>query len=310
MLLGAAGVILVGVTFGLWAWQQVEQTRALQTELDTWQQEHQVIKAQLVALQDGVAALEDRLAMLEADNQTRQEAAPQQATELLATLEASAALDEMKAMVSGLEGRLDSLTMRINALEPTSRGGASSLPTEVHLAVARQRQSYNLSCESSAASMVAQYHGVPLSEARILALLPRNGNPHLGFRGDLNGPIGSIEDYGVYAGPILDILNNQGLRAWIVEDGLEGIKVALARGNPVLAWVTYNCQPSVPTTTIINGQEVTLVPFQHVVVVTGYNSEGVWANDPWDGQEDLYPAVDFERSMGYFGNMAIEVAAP
>ena len=111
-------------------------------------------------------------------------------------------------------------------------------------------------------------------------------------------------------GPILDILNAQGLQARPVAGGLEGIKAAIARGNPVIAWVTYNCLPSTPTTATIDGQTVTLVPNQHVVVVTGYNAEGVWANDPWDGQEDFYPYADFERAMSYFGDMAIEVAAP
>jgi uncharacterized protein YvpB len=114
----------------------------------------------------------------------------------------------------------------------------------------------------------------------------------------------------VYAGPILEILNARGLQARTVTDGVEGIKSAIVRGNPVIAWVTYDCQPSIPTTKEIDGQEVTLVPNQHVVVVTGFNAEGVWANDPWDGQEDFYQMGDLQRAMSYFGDMAIEIAAP
>jgi uncharacterized protein YvpB len=158
--------------------------------------------------------------------------------------------------------------------------------------------------------MVANYHGLGLSEADVLAVLPLDDNPHLGFRGDVDGPTGGIEDYGVYSGPILEVLRDHGLRAWSIEDGLRGIKAALARGNPVIAWVTYDCYPSTPTTVTIQGEQVTLVPWQHVVVVTGYNHEGVWANDPLDGKEDFYGNDDFERAMGYFDGMAIEVAAP
>jgi uncharacterized protein YvpB len=158
--------------------------------------------------------------------------------------------------------------------------------------------------------MAAQYHGVDLSEAEVLASLPRNENPYLGFRGNVDGPTGGIRDYGVYAGPVLDILNRRGLRAWSVEGGLDGIKAAIARGNPVIAWVTYDCQPGEPTTETIAGRAVTLVPYQHVVVVTGYDAGGVWANDPWDGKEDYYATEDFSRALGYFDNMAIEVAAP
>jgi uncharacterized protein YvpB len=158
--------------------------------------------------------------------------------------------------------------------------------------------------------MVAEYHGVSLSEDDVLAALPLDDNPHLGFRGNVDGPTGGLQDYGVYAGPILSILKSQGLSAWPVEGGLDGIRAAITRGNPVIAWVTYDCQPSTPSTEMIEGVAVTLVPWQHVVVVTGYNPEGVWANDPWDGQEDFYAIADFERALGYFGNMAIEVAAP
>jgi uncharacterized protein YvpB len=158
--------------------------------------------------------------------------------------------------------------------------------------------------------MAAKYHGIPLSEAEVLAALPLSDNPHLGFRGNVDGPTGGIKDYGVYAGPILDILNSQGLQAWPVEEGLNGIKEALARGNPAIAWVTYDCQTSTATAQMIGDQEVVLVPYQHVVVVTGYNAAGVWANDPWDGQEDFYATTDFERAMSYFDDMAIEVASP
>jgi uncharacterized protein YvpB len=158
--------------------------------------------------------------------------------------------------------------------------------------------------------MTAQYHGVQLGEEEILALLPRSSNPHLGFRGNVDGPTGGTIDYGVYAGPILDILNSRGLGAELVNGGLEGIKAAIARGNPVIAWVTYNCLPSTSTTVAIDGQDVVLVPNQHAVVVTGFNNEGVWANDPWDGQEDFYTIADFTRAMRYFGDMAIEVSKP
>jgi uncharacterized protein YvpB len=158
--------------------------------------------------------------------------------------------------------------------------------------------------------MAANYFGIPLAEADVLTALPLNDNPHLGFRGNVDGPTGSIDDYGVYSGPILDVLNTNGLSAWPIEGGLDGIKAAIARGHPVIAWVTHDCQPSIATAVTIDGQDVTMVPFQHVVVVTGYNAEGVWANDPWDGQEDFYRTSDFERALSYFGDMAVEVGPP
>lgn len=299
---------------GLLTWQQSQQIQVLQAELKATNKERQDLEDQLAALQGTLADLGNRLATLEGHDLDRQLASLQAATETASSPQEIAGL---KASLTEIQARLGhsqtvwtDLVARIEALESEAARGTQTPPSEVHLSVARQQQSHNLSCESSAASMAAGYHGIPLSEAEVLAALPLSENPYLGFRGNVDGPTGSIEDYGVYAGPILDILNNRGLQAWPVEGGLDGIKQALARGNPVIAWVTYNCQASTPTLQIVGDQEVVLVPYQHVVVVTGYNDTGVWANDPWDGQEDFYATADFERAMGYFGNMAIEVASP
>jgi uncharacterized protein YvpB len=295
---------------GLLAWQATQQVGVLRAELDALRGEYQAGETHLLALQNTATAMESRLATLEENDPVQQLAALQVAVETasdpqqLADLRAS--LSQVQTEVSGFQATLDHLSFRIDALE-----ARETLPPEARLTVAPQKQSHRLSCESSAASMVAQYYGVDLSEAEVLAALPLNDNPYLGFRGNVDGRFGVIEDYGVYAGPILMILNShQELRAWPVEGGLEGIKVAIARGNPVIAWVTYDCRESTPTTATIGGSEVNLVPWQHVVVVTGYTAEGVWANDPWDGKEDFYPTEDFERAMGYFGDMAIEVSRP
>jgi uncharacterized protein YvpB len=312
------GVVTVATlacgAISLVAWQEAEQIQVLQAEVEGLQSERQATEARLAALQGTATVMENRLASLEANDPAQQLAALQAAVETatggeeLATLKTS--LAEIQATVDSFQSSLDNLGTRIEALEPATNMGGDGLPLEVHLTVARQRQSHNLSCESSAASMVAQFHGVDVSEADVLAALPLNANPHLGFRGNVDGPTGGIEDYGVYAGPISAILNGLGLRARSVNGGMEGIKAAIARGNPVIVWVTYDCQASTPVEVAVDGQTVTLVPNQHVVVATGYNTDGVWANDPWDGQEDFYTFADFERAMSYFGDMAIEIAAP
>jgi uncharacterized protein YvpB len=292
LLLGILAATTLGsVVASVVSWQKTAQVEALQAELATLRAQQQANEAQLLSLQNTAASLAGRLTTLEANDPAQQLAA-------------------LQAKVIGFQGTLDELAARMAALESPAGAAGEAPPAEARLNVPRQRQSHNLSCESSASSMVAQYQGVNLSEADVLAALPRNDNPNLGFRGNIDGLPGGTTDYGVYAGPILAILNSRGLRAWAVDKGLEGIEAAIARGNPVIAWVTYNCQTSAPLEATIGGKMVTLVPYQHVVVVTGYNADGVWANDPWDGQEDFYPTADFERAMSYFGDMAIEVAAP
>lgn len=291
------------------AWQESRQVQALQRQLQTIQMERAEADARLLELQGTAVALESRLATLEANDPRQRLAELQEAVEAagdgnqIDALRASVA--DLQTQAEDFQRTLDSLAARVGTFE-----AKAPLPAEAKLTVARQKQGHNLSCESSAASMVAQFHDLDLSEAEVLAELPVNENPFLGFRGNVDGPPGGTNDYGVYAGPVLDVLNRRGLRAWSVEGGLDGIKAAIARGNPVIAWVTYDCQPGTPTTETIEGRAVTLVPYQHVVVVTGYDAGGVWANDPWDGLEDYYSTKDFARALGYFDNMAIEVAAP
>jgi uncharacterized protein YvpB len=305
---------LFSATLALFAWYEARQVQMLQAEVDALQAERKTSETEMIALQSTATAMEGRLTTLE-ENDLDQQLALLQATvetandsQQIADLQAS--LAEIQARVDRFQIALDGLSTRIETLQRTYNPAGKALPAEVRLAVARQKQGHSLSCESSAASMAAQYLGVDLSEAEVLAALPLDDNPYLGFRGNVDGPPGGIEDYGVYAGPILEILNNWGLQAHSIEGGLGGIKAAIARGNPVIAWVTYDCLARTPVEAIIDGETVTLVPYQHAVVVSGYNDEGVWANDPWDGLEDFYPTQDFVRALGYFGDMAIEVAAP
>ena len=315
----AAGIAAVTIASCLalivWAWFQEEEIKSLRAGLEVQQAERGVLETRFVTLQSTATALEQRLAGLETGSQpVGGSAVPESATgggEHLQEIEnLQAALAEIRQEVGSIRSGLSAVIDSVDNTAAPVNTEPQSIPPTARLTVARQQQSHNLSCESSAASMVAQFHGVQLSEEEVLAALPASSNPYLGFRGNVDGPTGGIVDYGVYAGPILEILNSRGLKARRVTGGIEGIKAAVARGNPVIAWVTYNCEPSTPTTEVIHGQEVVLVPNQHVVVVTGFNADGVWANDPWDGQEDFYQMGEFERAMSYFGEMAIEIAAP
>lgn len=297
-----AGAFLIALT-----WEQADQMRMLRAELDALDRDHQHLLSTAIAV-------DERLAVVEAGNHPEQLASVQVALE---TAGAAQDQEELRAALAQVQAQVDSLQATLATLtgQPASQSSVASLssealPSEVRLNVARQKQNRNLSCESSAASMAAQYHGFSLTEAEILAALPQNDNPYLGFRGNVDGPTGGIVDYGVYAGPVQHVLEQAGLQVRALEGGLAEIRAALARGNPVVAWLTYNCQVSTPTTEVIGDQTVPLVPYQHVVVLTGYNPDGMWANDPWDGQEDFYSNSDLRRAMAYLGNMALEVARP
>lgn len=173
------------------------------------------------------------------------------------------------------------------------------------------KQERSLSCESSAAAMAAGFYGLSVSESDILSALPRHEDPNLGFRGNVDGPYGGIDDYGTYAEPIRQVLSGMGLTAGHLEGGIKEIKQHIRAGRPVIAWVTYRLQAQIPRqVTLSNGTAVTMVPYQHAVLVVGYNANGLWVHDPYDGTRTWYGDPDFRRSFAYLGNMALVVGPP
>jgi uncharacterized protein YvpB len=188
-------------------------------------------------------------------------------------------------------------------------------PLALILDVPLFRQEHSLSCEASVAAMAAQYHNLTVSESDILDSLPRHENPHLGFRGNLDGPYGGLVDYGVYAAPIEQVLSELGLHVEPFQGGIAEIKEHIRQGRPVLAWVTYDLQVQVPQQVMLAGrggqlQAVTLVPYEHAILIVGYNRQGLWIHDPYDGTRYFASEGDFWQSFGYLGYMALVVGPP
>ncbi|MGD8398901.1 MAG: C39 family peptidase, partial [Anaerolineae bacterium] len=259
----AAALCAAAAGLATWLWQQTAQVERLDDRLEALSSDAILSGTQVAALEATVAALESQRA--HAGSGPEATATPAVAPRSDEDLEA------MAASLADLAARVDRLEAQPAALAQAATPDAGDLapaplPRVVRLDVAPQRQGHNLSCESAAAAMAAQYHGVDLSEAEIMAALPHHANPHLGFRGNVDGSPGGLEDYGVYASPIVDVLNAHGLDARRSDGGLASIRAVIARGNPVVAWITYNCQASAqgraPTTITVEGERVTLVPFE------------------------------------------------
>jgi uncharacterized protein YvpB len=152
-------------------------------------------------------------------------------------------------------------------------------------------------------------------ESQLMAVMPRNPNPNLGFRGNPNGLQGTkLIDYGVYAAPLHRALLHYGFNSDVLLYAQDrDIKSYINRGWPVVTWVTYNLQAARPRLAVSNGVQYFLVPHEHAVTVIGYDDQTVIANDPWTGSEVRYYWWDFNRAWGYFGNMALAIepcAAP
>jgi uncharacterized protein YvpB len=157
-------------------------------------------------------------------------------------------------------------------------------------------QELPLSCEAAGMRMVvAGMLGDAPSEAALLACMPRNPNPYLGFRGDPAArnryQDGSInwDNYGMYAPAVAEMLNQcvlepAGARFEAVAvkgAGYEEVARAVVDGYPVIVWVARG---SPPETTIVDTPtgQAPLVFGEHVWVVVGYYEDGTFeVHDPY-----------------------------
>jgi uncharacterized protein YvpB len=157
-------------------------------------------------------------------------------------------------------------------------------------------QELPLSCEAAGMRMMlAGVLGDAPSEGDLLACMPRNPNPYLGFRGDPTArnrnADGSInwDNYGTYAPTVAETLNRCVLepagakfKAVAVKGAsYEDVARAVLDGYPVIVWVAKGSDPETITVDTPEG-EVLLVFGEHVWVVVGLYEDGTFeVNDPY-----------------------------
>jgi len=170
-----------------------------------------------------------------------------------------------------------------------------------------RRPAYSLDCESRSAVDWAGYFGVHIDEIAFFNSLPSSDNPNKGFVGNVHGAWGQIPpyDYGIYARPVAQRLRSYGLEADAVH-GLtwQGLQAEIATGEPVIVWVVGRVARGTPVPyTSSDGQQTTVVRFQHTVIVTGYDQQNVTVLDgDWTYQRSVR---DFLDSWSVLGNMAV-----
>lgn len=169
-------------------------------------------------------------------------------------------------------------------------------------------QWYNLDCEYAASAAITLFWGNLVSQSVFMAEVPQNANPHLGFRGDINGTGGGIDDYGIYAEPLAKVLEAHGYNAVVFYGGVSRLKANVAAGNPVQVWITTGKYTErTATREMLDGNSFKLVPSEHSVVVYGYDSYGVYLMDVGDGGFYHTDWDSFTRRWGYFDEMSLVI---
>ncbi len=192
---------------------------------------------------------------------------------------------------------------------------AAALPESAFIdGLVGRPQSYVLSCESRSAVDLAAFWGISISESEFLSNLPRSDNPNKGFVGDPNDPWGYTPpaSYGVHAPPVAALLSQYGLRAEAGR-GLKwrDLRAEIAAGRPVIVWVIGQMWGgSAYTYTDAQGKDLKVAPFEHTMILIGYDASRVQVVDAYSGRTLYFPLDSFLSSWSVLGKLAVIVRPP
>lgn len=173
-------------------------------------------------------------------------------------------------------------------------------------------QHFNLDCEARSATDLATYFGIIFTEMDFQSRLPVSDDPEEGFVGNYHHPRGNIppRSYGVHAGPVAALLRKYGLNAHDHKQmSWERIRIEIASGRPVIAWVIYQSFPGWPISyTASNGNTTIVAHYEHTVIIIGYDPMHITI---LDGNMIYKRTIrQFSDSWSVLGNMAITVGDP
>ncbi|PQF21718.1 C39 family peptidase [Enterococcus mundtii] len=173
-------------------------------------------------------------------------------------------------------------------------------------------------CEVTALSMLLRFYGYETTKNQLaeqLNYVPvfnadgTHGDPNEGFVGEIWGGDWAM---GVYVPPIATLAQEIVQTDYHTEPqtdaNLTDIKTALKEEKPVWASVTIDFQ--VPTEndfmtwTTTNG-EVQVTPLVHACVVTGFDEQSIYVNDPYGIKNRAVPIADFEQVFTAMGGQML-----
>jgi uncharacterized protein YvpB/LysM repeat protein len=194
------------------------------------------------------------------------------------------------------------------AVGGASPGWVSSVAAPVFAReVPAYQQMYSLSCEYAAAYIATSAFGYGVPESAFMERIGLSANPHWGYRGNIHGPWGGTDDYGIYPEALVPTLNEFGFVGDVFYSGGDpsALTARLDVGMPVITWLGY-----FGDTGWVQEDEGSylLVPGMHVVTVYGYDDGGVYLANPGRGSYEHYAWGDFLAMWAVLDGMALAVA--
>lgn len=175
-------------------------------------------------------------------------------------------------------------------------------------------------CEATALTILLKYYEVNVTKQEVANRLPKEalsyykdqvkygGDPNKGFVGN---PY-SKSSYGVFEKPILQVLNEylpnraDDLTGKTLGEILEYVK----QGRPVMIWVTINMHNIVyrQSWKLETGELFKWPGNEHAVVITGYDANYIYLNDPYTGNERKYERQMVENRYNALGKRAVAIS--
>jgi uncharacterized protein YvpB len=225
-----------------------------------------------------------------------------------------------------IQGKLDSILVDIGRL-PEEKQEVAPLSAEIVLAEEIQLdvplmnqmaapRLYN-GCEVTSLAMLLGYWGINVSKNELAAQIPyvplryedgTYGNPNLGF-------VGNMEDgpgLGVYHGPIFQLAQtyvNDPLKVTnLTSSPFSALLEKVSQGKPVWVITTTTFSPIQHFQNWATKQGPVQITYKmHSVVITGYDQEYVYLNDPYGTKNKKVNRQAFIASWEQMGSQAIVI---
>ncbi len=182
----------------------------------------------------------------------------------------------------------------------------NSAPSSNGLWVPDYKQQRNLSCEYAAVHAAAMAFGWAPTEQDFIDAVPEALNPHYGYRGNIDGWWGNTQDYGIYAEPLVPVLNDWGFNGEVIYTfGDTGPLIEhLDAGHPVVTWLGFWGDTR---ERLSDDSNYSVFAGMHVVTVYDYDDYGVWVMDPAKGEKVQYSWDFFIKMWSVVDGMSLAV---
>lgn len=170
-------------------------------------------------------------------------------------------------------------------------------------------------CEVTSLAMILNYKGNKVTKNELAKKVDRvplkysngdNGNPNVGF-------VGNMEDgpgLGVYHGPIFELAQKyaKGKVMDLTNQPFDRLLQEVAEGNPIWVITTSTFAPVTEFQTWETPQgSVDITYNMHSVVITGYDRENIYVNNPYGTKNQKLDRDNFIQAWEQMGKQAIVI---